>query len=117
VTPVIYTIDAADNLAQIHPNSSLDQQGNMMASLMANTGSGGMTTFSEMIEPDRMKEEYTVAYGKWPEKYNELAVSVNDPNQISDLLLYSLGFETPRSCGTLSKTCTWAKRSLCATSR
>ena len=92
VTPVIYTIDAADNLAQIHPNSSLDQQGNMMASLMANTGSGGMTTFSEMIEPDRMKEEYTVAYGKWPEKYNELAVSVNDPNQISDLLLYSLGF-------------------------
>ena len=39
-----------------------------------------------------MKEEYTVAYGKWPEKYNELAVSVMDPNQISDLLLYSLGF-------------------------
>ena len=92
VTPVIYTIDAADNLAQIHPNSSLNQQGNMMASLMSNTGSGGMTTFLEMIEPDRMKEEYTVAYGKWPEKYNELAVSVMDPNQISDLLLYSLGF-------------------------
>ena len=91
VTPVIYTIDAVDNLAQIHPNSSLNQQGNMMASLMSNTG-GGMTTFSEMIEPERMKEEYTLAYGKWPSKYNELVVSVNDPNQISDLLLYSLGF-------------------------
>ena len=39
-----------------------------------------------------MKGEYTLAYGKWPSKYNELAVSVNDPNQISDLLLYSLGF-------------------------
>ena len=92
VTPTIYTIDSTDTLAQIHPNSSLDQQGNVMASLMSNTGSGGMTTFSEMIEPDRMKEEYTVAYGKWPEKYNEMAVCVQDPNQISDLLLYSLGF-------------------------
>ena len=92
VTPVIYTIDAADHLAQIHPNKDLNQQGSMMASLMSNTGSGGMTTFSEMIEPSRMKEEYKVAYGTWPTKYNELAVSVNDPNQISDLLLYSLGF-------------------------
>ena len=96
VTPTIYTIDAEDTLAQIHPNSSLNQQGNMMASLMSNTGSGGMTTFSEMIEPERMKEEYTVAFGKWPEKYNELAVCVQDPNQISDLLLYSLGFRSTK---------------------
>ena len=91
VTPVIYTIDSTDTLTQIHPSASQNQQQNMMTSLMANSG-GGMSTFSEMIEPERMKEEYTVAYGKWPEKYNELAISVQDPNQISDLLLYSLGF-------------------------
>ena len=91
VTPVIYTIDSTDTLTQIHPSASQNQQQSMMTSLMANSG-GGMSTFSEMIEPERMKEEYTVAYGKWPEKYNELAISVQDPNQISDLLLYSLGF-------------------------
>ena len=91
VTPVIYTIDSTDKLTQIHPSASQNQQQSMMTSLMANSG-GGMSTFSEMIEPERMKEEYTVAYGKWPEKYNELAISVQDPNQISDLLLYSLGF-------------------------
>ena len=93
VTPVIYTIDATDTLTQIHPSASQNQQQSMMTSLMANSG-GGMSTFSEMIEPDRMRNEYTIAYGKWPEKYNELAISVQDPNQISDLLLYSLGFRS-----------------------
>ena len=60
--------------------------------MMMMGGSNGMSTFSEIVEPERLKEEYTLLYGQWPSKYNELVVSVNDPNQISDLLLYSLGF-------------------------
>ncbi len=103
VTPLIYTIDASDNLAQIHPSASLNENGSMMTSLMSNSGSGGMTTFSEMIEPERMKEEYQLAYGKWPSKYNELVVSVNDPNQISDLLLYSLGFRDTKELSDIIK--------------
>lgn len=99
VTPVIYTVDAADNLSQIYPSSS--GQG-MMSSMMMGGGSG-MSTFTEMIEPDRMKEEYTVAYGKWPEKYNEMALSVMDPNQISDLLLYSLGFRDTKELTDIMK--------------
>ena len=91
VTPLIYTIDGADNLAQIYPSTAANQNSGMMSGLMLG-GSGGMTAFSEIIEPKRMKEEYTLLYGSWPSKYNELVLSVNDPNQISDLLLYSLGF-------------------------
>ena len=102
VTPVIYTIDATDTLTQIHPSASQNQQQSMMTSLMANSG-GGMSTFSEMIEPERMKNEYTIAYGKWPEKYNELAISVQDPNQISDLLLYSLGFRSVKELQDIMK--------------
>ena len=102
VTPVIYTIDATDTLTQIHPSASQNQQQSMMTSLMANSG-GGMSTFSEMIEPDRMRNEYTVAYGRWPEKYNELAISVQDPNQISDLLLYSLGFRSVKELQDIMK--------------
>ena len=102
VTPVIYTIDATDTLTQIHPSASQNQQQSMMTSLMANSG-GGMSTFSEMIEPDRMRNEYTIAYGKWPEKYNELAISVQDPNQISDLLLYSLGFRSVKELQDIMK--------------
>ena len=102
VTPVIYTIDATDTLTQIHPSASQNQQQSMMTSLMANSG-GGMSTFSEMIEPERMRNEYTIAYGKWPEKYNELAISVQDPNQISDLLLYSLGFRSVKELQDIMK--------------
>ena len=102
VTPVIYTIDATDTLTQIHPSASQNQQQSMMTSLMANSG-GGMSTFSEMIEPERMKNEYAVAYGRWPEKYNELAISVQDPNQISDLLLYSLGFRSVKELQDIMK--------------
>ena len=102
VTPVSYTIDATDTLTQIHPSASQNQQQSMMTSLMANSG-GGMSTFSEMIEPDRMRNEYTIAYGKWPEKYNELAISVQDPNQISDLLLYSLGFRSVKELQDIMK--------------
>ncbi len=102
VTPVIYTIDATDTLTQIHPSANQNQQQSMMTSLMANSG-GGMSTFSEMIEPDRMRNEYTIAYGKWPEKYNELAISVQDPNQISDLLLYSLGFRSVKELQDIMK--------------
>ena len=91
VTPLIYTIDGADNLAQIYPSTAANQNSGMMSGLMLG-GSGGMTAFSEIIEPERMKEEYTLLYGSWPSKYNELVLSVNDPNQISDFLLYSLGF-------------------------
>ena len=91
VTPLIYTIDGADNLAQIYPSTAANQSSGMMSGLMLG-GSGGMTAFSEIIEPERLKEEYTLLYGSWPSKYNELVLSVNDPNQISDLLLYSLGF-------------------------
>ena len=92
VSPLIYTIDSVDRLAQINPSRGMNQQAGGAMSMMMMGGSNGMSTFSEIVEPERLKEEYTLLYGQWPSKYNELVVSVNDPNQISDLLLYSLGF-------------------------
>ena len=100
VSPVIYTIDSTDRLTKIYPSGSAG--GGMMSSMMMGGGSG-MSTFSEMIEPERLKNEYTVAYGKWPEKYNEMALCVMDPNQISDLLLYSLGFRDTKELEDIMK--------------
>ncbi len=95
VGPLIYTIDGADRLAQLYPSSAMSGQNSMMSSMMLG-GSNGMTAFSEIVEPERLMKEYTLLYGSWPTKYNELLISVNDPNQISDLLLYSLGFRDTR---------------------
>ncbi len=38
------------------------------------------------------KEQYDVLYGRWPENYDEIVIFVDGRNEISDLMLYALGF-------------------------
>ena len=40
-----------------------------------------------------LKEQYDLIYGKWPEKYNEAILVVDQNNEVSDLVLYSLGLK------------------------
>lgn len=40
---------------------------------------------------DILSEQYDVIYGRWPEKYNEIILIVDENNEISDLCLYALG--------------------------
>ncbi|MDE6880801.1 MAG: ABC transporter ATP-binding protein/permease [Oscillospiraceae bacterium] len=39
----------------------------------------------------QVKSQYELLYGAWPERYDEVILFVNDDNEISDLMLYSLG--------------------------
>lgn len=50
----------------------------------------------ELINP-LLKEQYDVVYGRWPEKYNEVVLTVNDNNEVSDLVLYALGLKSSSS--------------------
>ena len=50
----------------------------------------------ETINP-LLKEQYDVLYGRWPEQYNEVVLIVNENNEVSDLVLYSLGLKTNES--------------------
>ena len=53
----------------------------------------------ELINP-LLKQQYDVLYGRWPERYDEVVLIVNDHNEISDLVLYSLGLKaTTIHCG------------------
>ena len=93
VKPVIYTIDSANNLAKLNPNSlwSSLYSGSAM-SFMSSLPSGGNSVFNEMNQDiDSYKDQYDVLAGRWPEKYDELIMVLSEPNSISDLLLYSLG--------------------------
>ena len=47
----------------------------------------------ELINP-LLKQQYEVLYGRWPEAYNETVLIVNENNEVSDLVLYSLGLKT-----------------------
>ncbi len=39
-----------------------------------------------------VRDQYDVLYGKWPESYDEIVIFVDRRNEISDLMLYALGF-------------------------
>ncbi len=37
-------------------------------------------------------DQYDLLYGKWPERYDQVILFVNERNEISDLMLYAMGF-------------------------
>ena len=90
IDPLIYTIDATGSLAKLNPNnlfSSIYGSNNMLSSY-----SSMASIFSQMIDNEKtLNEQYDVLAGRWPEKYNEMIIVLSEPNNISDLLVYSLG--------------------------
>ena len=46
----------------------------------------------EIINP-LLHNQYDVLYGRWPERYDEVIMIVNENNEISDLVLYSIGLK------------------------
>ncbi len=74
------------------------QQG-MQNSPMATTGA--MTVWEEMLSGENgepinpiLEEQYDIIYGKWPQKYDEIVLVVDENNEITDLTLYALGLKT-----------------------
>ena len=47
----------------------------------------------ELISP-LFYDQYDLIYGAWPENYNEIVLVVDENNEISDMVLYSLGLKT-----------------------
>ncbi|MBR3473895.1 MAG: ATP-binding cassette domain-containing protein [Oscillospiraceae bacterium] len=47
----------------------------------------------QLISP-LLQQQYEVLYGHWPQKPTEVVLIVNENNEVSDLVLYSLGLKT-----------------------
>ena len=47
----------------------------------------------EAINP-LLKEQYDVLYGRWPDKYDEVVLVVDNNNEVSDLVLYAFGLKS-----------------------
>ena len=67
-----------------------------MSSMMA-----GYDVWQEMLKGsegeilnDLFYDQYDLLYGAWPKAYNEIVLIVDENNEISDLVLYSLGLKT-----------------------
>lgn len=93
VTMNIYKNDL-ENITQVNPTQIFDAIG-MSTSGISNAYSGYLSNydvFYELLDNDTLnKQQYDLVDGHWPTKYNEVVLTVDEHNQISDYTLYSLG--------------------------
>lgn len=93
VTMNLYKNDT-ENITQVNPTQIFDAIG-MSTSGISNVYSGYLSNydvFYEMINNKELNEQqYDLVDGRWPEKYNEVVLTVDKNNQVSDYTLYSLG--------------------------
>ena len=89
VDPLIYTVDATGAIAKMNP-STLFTSLVGETSLLRNYSS--MTSVFRQFELENLKNDTELLAGRYPEKYNELLVVLNNRDEISEVLTYSLGF-------------------------
>ena len=99
----IYKQNAEGEVVQVNPSIVFDKLGfgSMMQAQQENQAmmsSGMMMTetdvWTEMLDNQELLEaQYDVVAGKWPSKYNEVVLIVDENNEISDYTLYSLGIK------------------------
>ena len=93
----VYNENTDSGLVQISPNGLLDKLGmsDMMSIQSQFMDSSAMTNDQVWLSlPESKKlrdDEYQLVEGKWPTNYNEVALEVDENNEITDYALYSLG--------------------------
>ncbi len=103
----IYRAETDKGIVKVNPSTVFDQA----------TGSGFITSFMSMNtsmnaetadvwkqllnNEDLLHSQYQLLDGKWPEKYNEVVLMVNDYNEISDMALYTLGVKDQNEIGNI----------------
>ncbi|MGN1450955.1 MAG: ABC transporter permease, partial [Eubacteriales bacterium] len=72
---------------------SMSSQYTAMASSMY-----GLDVWEQLLENQELLDtQYDVVAGRWPEKYDEVVLIVNGNNEISDLVLYTLGIKDQKT--------------------
>lgn len=99
----IYKQNEDKTYQQVNPSKVFDELGfgEMMKSRQSASsmmsGSMAMTqtdVWTEMLDNQNLlQSQYDVLAGKWPTKYNEVVLIVDENNEISDYTLYSLGIK------------------------
>ncbi|MBR3269901.1 ABC transporter ATP-binding protein/permease [Candidatus Saccharibacteria bacterium] len=101
IDPIIYTIDATNELAKLNPNSLFST---VLGSNSLMNSYSNLTSAFAQYAPENIKADMKLVAGRYPENYNEMAVFISNPNQISDFLTYSLGFhDTDKISNSITK--------------
>ena len=83
------------NMSSMSPTSSMMTKGAVLWQEML-SGDGGNTV------NDVLKKQYDVVYGKWPSRYNEIILVVDENNEIDDMTLYALGLKSKEDMDALA---------------
>jgi len=94
----IYAKDTKNGVLQVNPSQVMKTVGLQTSMPSSMEGSFGMMNsndvWQEMLDnKELLKSQYDIISGKWPEKYNEVVLIMNENNEISDYTLYSLGLK------------------------
>ena len=101
IDPIIYTIDATNELAKLNPNSLFET---VLGSNSLMNSYSNLTSAFVQYAPENIREDMKLVAGRYPEKYNEMVVFLSDPTRISDFLTYSLGFhDTDKISNSITK--------------
>ena len=86
--------DITDEIIKVNPTTIFDSIGistQGMASVYDSYMSNYNVFYEMMDNDDLNKQQYDLVDGRWPAKYNEVVLQVDENNRISDYTLYSLG--------------------------
>ena len=85
----VYKADTTNGIVQVNPSTVFSSMG------LGDVAESPMTTanawFEMMDNKELLQSQYDVIAGKWPTEYNEVAIIVNENNEISDYTIYTLG--------------------------
>ena len=89
ISPNIYTIDVTNEIVKLNPSSLFTS---LMGSSTMMSASPFSSVYSEMVDnTEEIEKQYEVLAGKYPTNYDEAIIVLSSKNEISDLLVYSLG--------------------------
>ncbi len=95
----LYSPDTSKEIIQVNPSSLMDDMMGVTYSAgsmgtMMSTARGSMV-FEELVNDQKLLDsQYDVVAGRWPERYDELVLVVDQNNEISDYILYSLNLKS-----------------------
>ena len=103
-TPMnIYRADVENGLVKTNPSTIVEDLYASMgvsfnvtgsASSMMNLGMSSNNVWSELIDNESMlKSQYEIVKGRFPEKYNEVVLIIDENNNVHDYTLYALGLK------------------------
>lgn len=93
----VYNENSASGLVQVSPNGLLDRLGmtdmmSLQSQFMDSESMANDEVWNALPESQKLRDdEYQLLKGKWPTKYNEVVLEVDENNEITDYALYSLG--------------------------